>query len=154
MSPDCGWGVTDCLTTLLTNRIIDCSISAAEAEFWPEEQKRYLKAANYGMSALSEARLMGADEQGRGAIVDGAVSNDGIQGSGRGVEGFGSGASAAATAAPMEAVETSAAAATKVTILNESFVRCGRKLRVLNAVREASVGLPLTAAQYDKLSSA
>lgn len=128
----------------------DCSISAAEAEFRPEDQKRYLKAANYGMSALSEATLLGPDEQGRGAVVDEAVSNERGGRGGRDVYDLYSNTFATAVPAPMKAVEASAA----IAVLKESFVRCCRKLRVLNAVREASLGLPLTAAQYDKLSSA
>ena len=120
----------------LADAVRSC-ITAAEHTFSPADQKRYLRAANYGMGAVWEATLLQSDE-GRGAISGGANP-------GNGNDGLGAAAAAAASA-------SADATRAETQLQNDSFVRCCRKLRVLNQMRQPSVGLPLTAAQYDKLT--
>jgi len=97
-------------------------VSAAVSEFDPEAQKRYLRAAAYGMSAAfmpHSAPPLAASSQ------DTDLAH-----------------SASSSSAPNLPRGS--------TVDPAEFVACSQKLRVLNQVR--GVGLPLTAAQYDRLT--
>jgi hypothetical protein len=98
-------------------------VAAAVAEFDPTAQKRYLRAAAYGMSAAFAPQPAGP-----GGSADARDAEVAELAAGGG----------ASCGSALGAVDPS------------EFVACCKKLRVLNQVRGA--GLPLTAAQFDRLT--
>lgn len=110
-------------------------VAAAAHEFDPPAQKQYLRAAAYGMSAAFVPLAAGPAASASAAQHDALLAELAAGGGG-----------ALAGTALASSPEGSAPGG----VGPSEFVACCQKLRVLNQVRGA--GLPLTSAQFDRLT--
>jgi len=126
----------------MANAVSSC-IDAAAAEFDPASQKRYLRAASYGMGAAVPTPELGGLGGGGGAAGGEGMGGDGLDdehGDG------GAGLTALSRAA------TPAGSGSGPAIDPQPFVDTCKRLRVLNTVRHRSVGMPLTSEQLKRLT--